>query len=104
MNKRKFLYSFEEVAKYSGVTKQTLCNWSGCNKGYHVNSMKNKKRAAAALFIFYHLYGKRNIKKIKENLKALKEKCGAKEEIKKIEKEIETLNSFYTKIKKGWKK
>jgi len=85
------IYSFEEVARFVGLTRQTLCNWSGCNSGYKI---KNKSNAATGMFIVYHLYGKDRMSVIKESIKKIKEKCDL-EEIDILKEEVEMIDKIY---------
>jgi len=63
---KKYFYSLEEVANFVGLTRQTLCNWIGCNKSYKVKNADNKINGVGGAFVAYHLFDKGRLKVMKE--------------------------------------
>lgn len=98
MRERK-IYPLEKVANFVGLTRQTLCNWSGCNRGYKTKKKIDKSNAAAATFIIYHLYGRGRMKIIKKNINKIKKRYKKLLEIDIVKEEIDTIDSIYNSFK-----
>ena len=105
----KNMYPFEKVAAFAGLTRQTLCNWCGCNKSY--KPKRDKSEAAAGVFIAYHLYGRNRIRaiegsidRIEKRLEILSEEHGIDTkadvlEVEKLREEIRTINEIRSLLK-----
>jgi len=95
----KKLYPLEKVAGFVGLTRQTLCNWSGCNSGYRLKNGTDKSNAAAAAFIVYHLYGRGRMDVIKKNIDKIKKRYKKLPEIDIIKEEIDVIDDIYHSFK-----